>query len=358
MKNTAYPRTVIFRERILENTRRIVGLCRRFNVSVTGVTKGICAHPRIVSAMLEGGCSRLADSRIENIARLRDCAPAVPLLLLRIPMPSEIPLVVAGADCCVVSMNETIYLIQRECERMRRDFPVMLMFDLGDLREGFWPDETESVAHTLLECPRVRPTAVGTNFGCFGGTVPSAEALRQLLDIRDRLQALVNSPVEIVSGGSTSSLELLERGILPEGITDLRIGEGILLGSDVTRMRRIPYLSGTTMILEAEIVEVRRKPSVPLGEIAYDAFGHIPCFEDRGSRLRAIAAVGKQDVDIEGLDPIDHGVAILGASSDHLILDVDDMTVPPSIGETVRFALRYSAMLDLATSPYVPLDIL
>lgn len=358
MNENGFPRLVVFRSRILENTRRVVDLCRRSGVTVTGVTKGVCAHPCVVNAMLEGGCSWLADSRIENVMHLKKCFPSARVLLLRIPMPGEIRKVVTFADCCAVSMTETLLLIQRECERSKKEFSVLLMFDLGDLREGFWPDEIDVIAATLLSCPRVRVAGVGVNFGCFGGTVPSAPALETLVDIRDSLEALLDVPIPMVSGGATSSLSLLEKGLLPKEINNLRIGEGILLGHDVTRMQNIPYLYRTTMELEAEIVELRRKPSVPIGEIAYDAFGHTPVLTDRGVRLRAIAAIGKQDVDIDGLTPSDEGVIILGASSDHLVLDVDDMVVPPGIGATLRFSLNYSAMLDLATSPYVPMEFL
>ncbi len=358
MRANGFPRLVVFRDRIVENTRRVVDLCRRSGVTVTGVTKGVCAHPRVVNAMLEGGCSWLADSRIENAMHLKKCFPSVPVLLLRIPMPCEIREAVTYADCCAVSMMETIQLIQRECERVNREYSVLLMFDLGDLREGFWPDEVDAIAATLLSCPRVRAGGVGVNFGCFGGTVPSAYALEQLVRIRDSLEALLDASIPMISGGSTSSLSLLEKGLLPKDVNNLRIGEGILLGHDVTQMQNIPYLYRTTMVMEAEIVEIRRKPSVPIGKIAYDAFGRTPVFMDRGIRLRAIAAIGKQDVDIDGLTPSDPGVIILGASSDHLVLDVDDMVVPPGIGATLRFSPNYSAMLGLATSPYVSMEIL
>ena len=358
MKENAFPRLVVFRDRIVENTRRIVDLCRRSGLTVTGVTKGVCAHPCVVNAMLEGGCSCLADSRIENVMLLKKCVPSAPVLLLRIPMPGEIRKVVAHADCCAVSMTDTILLIQRECERTESVYSVLLMFDLGDLREGFWPDEIDSIAATLRSCPRVCAAGVGVNFGCFGGTIPSVRALEELVHIRDSLETILGVPIPMISGGATSSLSLLEKRLLPKGVNNLRIGEGILLGHDVTRMQNIPYLYRTTMELEAEIVEIRRKPSVPIGEIAYDAFGRTPVFTDRGIRMRAIAAIGKQDVDIDGLKPCDPGVIVLGASSDHLVLDVDDMVVPPRIGATLRFSLNYSAMLDLATSPYVPMEIL
>ncbi len=217
MKENAFPRLVVFRDRIVENTRRVVDLCRRSGVTVTGVTKGVCAHPCVVNAMLEGGCSCLADSRIENVMLLKKCVPSASVLLLRIPMPGEIRKVVAHADCCAVSMTETILLIQRECERTNNVHSVLLMFDLGDLREGFWPDEVDSIAATLRSCPRVRVAGVGVNFGCFGGTIPSVRALEELVHIRASLEPILGVPIPMISGGGHVVAFSSRKGASAEG---------------------------------------------------------------------------------------------------------------------------------------------
>jgi predicted amino acid racemase len=63
--------------------------------------------------------------------------------------------------------------------------------------------------------------------------------------------------------------------------------------------------------------------------------------------------VGRQDVPPEGLTPSDPGVTVLGASSDHMLLDVEEMERSPRWGDVLRFSLSYSALLGLMTSPYV-----
>ena len=93
------------------------------------------------------------------------------------------------------------------------------------------------------------------------------------------------------------------------------------------------------------MIECKLKPSMPTGEIAQDAFGNRPTFVDRGERRRAICALGRQDAPPEGLRPVDPRVEMLGASSDHLILDVEAVDPPPRLGETLAFVpgLRRSA---------------
>ena len=40
-----------------------------------------------------------------------------------------------------------------------------------------------------------------------------------------------------------------------------------------------------TVKLVAEVIELKRKPSMPIGKIGKDAFGNTPVFEDKGIRL-------------------------------------------------------------------------
>lgn len=84
-----------------------------------------------------------------------------------------------------------------------------------------------------------------------------------------------------------------------------------------------------------------------------DAFGQKPYYEDRGVIKRAIIAIGKQDTDIDSMEPIDEKIDILGGSSDHIILDVTKSDTEYKVGDVVRFVLGYGGMLKTATSPYV-----
>jgi len=352
-----WPRLVVNARAIEENARRVVQKCSGAGISVSGVTKGMCAHEDIVRAMVSGGCAELADSRVSNLAALQAMNTGLPLLLLRIPMLSELPIVVSRADCSLVSTAETVDGLENACADSGLSHEVIVMVDLGDLREGVWMDDTGRIAEALKRSRRVRCRGIGVNFGCYGGTLPTREKLLQLIRIGKELEREVGYPLSVFSGGATSSLLLVERGEIPPGINSLRVGEGILLGEDVTSMRSIPWLRQRTMWLEAELVEVRKKPSIPVGPVGADAFGNRPVFEDRGIRMRAIAAVGRQDVLIEGLVSELEGISILGASSDHMILDVEDAAVPLAQGDKLKFFPDYGAMLALATSPYVPFEV-
>ncbi|MDR1622054.1 MAG: alanine/ornithine racemase family PLP-dependent enzyme [Synergistaceae bacterium] len=348
-----WPKLVAHLGRIAENASKVVEFCASAGVTVAAVTKGVCSDLRVAGAMIEGGCASFGDSRVQNLACLKKEFPRIPRTLLRIPMKSELEDVVQFTDSSLVSMTESIEALEARCLRLGATHKVILMFDLGDRREGIFSEEIEAFVEVLRRTSHVALQGVGVNFGCFAGVLPSAAALRRLCSAREALEKELGYSVPVCSGGATSSLALLERGELPPGVNQLRVGEAILLGQDVTWQRTIPWLRHDTIYLEAEVVETRFKSSLPEGETGRDAFGKSRTFEDKGKRRRAIVAVGRQDAPVEGLVPWDPGLQVLGGSSDHTILDVTDAEEPPRWGDALRFSVDYAAMLGLMTSPYV-----
>ena len=72
--------------------------------------------------------------------------------------------------------------------------------------------------------------------------------------------------------------------------------------------------------------------------------------------LRGIAAIGRQDVRTDGITPLDHDIEILGASSDHLLLDLTKAK-PYRVGDTISFGVDYGALLSASTSMYVSKEV-
>ncbi|WP_352424872.1 alanine racemase [Aminomonas paucivorans] len=353
----ALPELMVHGDRILHNVREVVRRCGAAGVNLWGVTKGLCGNPRVGRLFLEGGCAALADSRVRNLRGLREAGIHAPLYLIRIPMEQELEELVEVADGALVSMGETLEALEELCRSRGRTFRAVVMVDVGDLREGVLPEELESLGRRCAALRHVVVEGLGTNLGCFGGILATPENLTELLQGAERFREASGLEAPLVSGGATLSLKLLEEGTLPRGINHLRVGEALLLGTDSTGMRTIPYLNQETMEIRAQVVELRRKPSVPRGIVGVDAFGAVPSFEDRGNRRRAILALGKQDVRLEGLTPLEPGVEILGGSSDHLVCDVEEVPAL-QLGDVLTFRPNYGAMLAAATSPYLDLRVL
>ena len=194
---------------------------------------------------------------------------------------------------------------------------------------------------------------VGVNLTCYGAIIPKNDNLSNLVAIARKIEDKFGIQLQMVSGGNSSSIYLIGKGELPEGINNLRLGESFLLGNDTAYGEKLPGTVSDTLILEAQIVELKEKPSLPIGEVGVDAFGQKPYYEDRGIIKRAIIAIGKQDTDIDSMEPLDEKIDILGGSSDHIILDVTKSDKAYQVGDVVQFVLGYGGMLKTATSPYV-----
>jgi predicted amino acid racemase/arginase family enzyme len=348
------PTITIDLERIERNARTVVAECAKSGIEVFGVTKCTCGMPQVARAMLRGGVTGIGESRFENIRRLRASGIDCPILLLRSPPLSRIEEVIATVD---VSLNSELAIIEelsRVAGRMSKIHDIVLMVDLGDLREGIWPDDLIPIVEKVLALPNVRIAGLGTNLTCFGAILPTEENLGALLAHARELERRFGLKLRTISGGNSSSLPLLLAGRMPAGINHLRIGEAILQGGRDTFLDR-PWaaLDRDAFRLTGELLEVKVKPSVPIGTMGLDAFGQKPVFEDKGDRLRGIVNLGREDVAVEGLTPTDPGIAVLGASSDHLVLDLTGARSVPEVGSLISFTMNYAALLAAMTSEYV-----
>ena len=193
---------------------------------------------------------------------------------------------------------------------------------------------------------------MGTNLTCFGGILPDAQNLGVLLEIAADLRRQLGIPLPLVSGGNSSSLHLLLAGKLPSGINHLRLGEGLMLGMDTSDGTPIQQLSQQVFTQFARLVEVYDKPSKPIGKAGPNAFGEEVFFEDLGPMRRGILAIGRQDTDAEGLTPLDARIKVLGASSDHLIVDLNKAP-DLKVGDVLGFTPGYGALLKAYTSTYI-----
>lgn len=351
-----YPRLNIDLTKLKENLNAVSRITKQLGgCSMMIVTKGLCAEPGLTDLLLSHPeVDFIADSRIQNIKIFAGRGKKT--VLLRLPMASEISDVVRYVDLSFNSELATIRLLDQEAERQGKVHDILLMIDLGDLREGiFYQDEDQifDVASECLASKHIRLYGIGVNLTCYGAVIPKEDNLSILVEMARKIEEKFKIHLKMISGGNSSSIYLAERGELPKGINNLRLGETFLLGNDTAYGTRLPGTSNDALILEAQIIELKHKRSLPIGEIGVDAFGQRPVYEDRGVIKRAILAIGKQDTDPESMIPLDEQIDILGASSDHLILDVSKSDKEYQVGDIIGFRLGYSGMLKCATSRYV-----
>ena len=270
--------------------------------------------------------------------------------LIRTPMLSQTQRVVANADVSMNTELEVIGGLSRSARQLDRVHGIILMVELGDLREGIMPDDLPSVVREILRLPNLEFRGIGTNLACRSGVAPDARNMAELTALAISIEDEFGVVIDVVSGGNSANLEWALGDPDVGRINNLRLGEAILLGCETLHRRPIDGLHADAITLIAEVIESKTKPTQPWGRIAQTAFGAKAPSTDRGSISQSILAVGIQDVDPEGLTA-PQGIDIIGASSDHLI--VESSRAQPSVGAEMRFRLNYSAMVRAMTSPFV-----
>ena len=344
-----YPRLVINAEAIEHNTRLVQKLCRDNGITLSVVTKGFSSMPKLASSVSKIN-PIFSDSRIETIKKMRDAGINGHITLIRSPMMSEAEDVINNCNMSFHVDRDVLKHFDEVAERLSKKHDVLLMCDVGDLREGpFYDEEVMELAEYIEnDLPNLNLAGLGTEFACYGSIRPTPKNLGVLCDRATAIEEKIGRKLKYISGGGTSSLALVVQGNMPEKINHLRVGEGINIGREMGEIWNAPLegIRHDVFTLEAEVTETRKKPTYPIGEFAVDAFGQEPEYVDRGDRTRAIVALGKKDVfDPHQLIPTVEGIDFLGGSSDITIIDIEDCKEEIKAGDILRFGLRYPTML-------------
>ncbi len=348
------PRLEVDLEAVGHNARHLVAALGARGIRVVGITKAVLAQANVARALVDAGVAGLGDSRVENLAALRHRGFDAPLTLVRSPMPSQVDAVVRNADISLNTEDTVLRALAAAATRQATTHGVVLMVELGDLREGVAMVDVVEMARSVQHLPGLVLAGIGTNLACQSGVVPDQQKMDELSGLADEVEVACHVELAVVSGGNSASLGWALSTTDVGRVDELRLGEAILLGVDPLDRRPIDGLRQDGFRLVAEVIEVKTKPSAPWGGVAQTAFGAVRAASTQapasGLQRRAILALGRQDIDLDGL-VAPAGTAVLGASSDHLVIDVGTEAV--SVGDEIAFGLGYGALLRASTSPFV-----
>ncbi|MBE5819370.1 MAG: alanine/ornithine racemase family PLP-dependent enzyme [Clostridiales bacterium] len=305
-----YPKLEINLNGIIKNAKAMKKICEENNVKLSLVTKCLVSDKRIVEELVNNGIEIICESRIQNFIDYKDID--VEKWLIREPMLSEIADVVKYSDVSLNSELKTILELNFEAKKQNKIHKIILMYELGDLREGADSKEIEELVEASLKLENIELYGIGSNLSCYGSIMPSKENMKELSDLAITLEEKFNIKFEVVTGGNSTSFEMLKNGELPNNINNLRIGEAVFLGNIPCIEKPIKEFSRNNFTLKGQIVELKQKPSIPRGTSGlYNSFGEAPVFIDKGIRKRALIAIGKQDITTKGLIPLDNKIEIL-----------------------------------------------
>ncbi len=344
------PRIEVDLGKIRCNTRCLVDRLASRGISVTGVTKAVCGDPAVANAMLEGGASGLADARVANVKRMRRAGIRCPITMIRSPMPSEIGQIV---DFSETSYNtETDVIAELAAAALHKGFVhnVILMVEMGDMRDGIMPDDLERMASLVVEMPGVALKGIGANFACLGKVAPDVEAMATFSMLANNVEGICGPVLETVSAGGSANLPWALASGKTGRINNLRLGEAILLGIDPISGEPISELHTDAFTLVAEVIEakVKARPTPP--RLVDPAVFALRPVQDNHCKTRSVLAVGLQDTDIGGLT-FPPKVTFIGATSDHTVVETTKCAL--RVGNEMKCQVNYSALMRAMNAPDV-----
>ena len=342
-------------EKILHNAKLLNETLSAKGISIIGITKVTLGNPTIAKTLVEAGINHLGDSRIGNIIRMKETGVNAKFVLIRNPSLSEIPLVIRYADISLNSELTTIKKLSEEALQQNKNHGVILMVEMGDLREGIMPKDLDNIVREVLKLQNIELLGIGTNLKCFAGVIPDEKNMTEFSEIAHTIQKKYDIKFQFISGGNSANYDWVMSTSELGSINNLRIGTVMLLGVGGIKENPIPNYYQDTFTFVAEIVELKKKPLYPKGTITTNAFGEPSIFQNRnkskeGYRNHVLLNAGRQDVQETGLFPKED-VEILSASSDYIIVDLKKTNF--KLGDELRFHVNYEALLGAMTSPFI-----
>ena len=324
-------------DKLKYNIQHSLDLCKDKSIQLAFVSKSICGDEHIMAAVEETDAEVIADSRLDNFAKMNTTKTK---MLIRPAVAKEAEAVVSLTDISFQTELDTIKTIEEAAVKQNKTHDIILMIDIGDLRDGIQHTDRETIYETakyVHESKNLRLVGIAANYNCFLGLLPDSENMSTLAEVFNSLKPLYDIDTPILSGGTSSSVSLLtdKDTFIPSEINQIRMGEAIMLGRDPSDNTFIDGYATDVFTLEVPIIEVHKKK-----------------LSDDTEMLRGVLAIGKQDLQIDRIIPYDERIKILGACSDECVIDLSAAPEYKS-GDTVKFMLEYGALMTAFAGQFI-----
>jgi len=320
------------------------------------VSKLLCGNREYLQELLQFDISQVCDSRVTNLKIIKQINPNIETIYIKPPAKQAVKSIVKYADISMNTEYETIKLLSDEAQKQNKVHKIIIMIEMGELREGIMRDNLIDFYSTVFKLKNIKVVGIGTNLNCLYGVLPNHDKLIQLSLFKQLIEAKFNTKIDYVSAGSSVTIPLIFQNLLPKGINHFRVGESLFLGTDVYNNTRLKKMETDVFTLYAEIIELIEKPQLPDGELGTNMEGHAITFDEKLSgktSYRAIIDVGLLDVDENHITPIDKTCSIVGGSSDMFVIDLSENTKNYKVGDLLAFKLDYFGTLRILNSKYI-----
>ena len=321
------------------------------------VLKMLCGNKTFLEFVLSLGDEQVCDARLSNLRKIKSINPNKETIYIKPPAKRSIANVVKYADASFNTEFTTIKWLSQEAVKQEKIHRIIIMIELGDLREGILGEHLMEFYKKIFKLPNIKVVGIGANLNCLSGIMPSKDKLIQLSLYEQLIEAKFGKKIEYVSGGSSVMIPLLLKKQIPRGVNHFRIGETLFFGVDLFTNKTIPKMKNDVFLLHAEIIEITEKSIVPYGNLEENPSGETYDIdpEDYGkNHSRGILDIGLLDISkTEFILPTDEDISFIGASSDMLVVDLSKTVKKYKVGDLVSFKMEYMGALRIMNSEYI-----
>ncbi|MCY0978198.1 alanine/ornithine racemase family PLP-dependent enzyme [Chryseobacterium wangxinyae] len=331
-------------------------LFREKNIEWAVVGKLLCGNEKFLQCLLNICDKEICDSRLTNLRHIKKISPTTQTVYIKPPAKRLVKSIVQFADVSFNTEIDTIKALSEEAVRQNRTHKIVIMVEMGELREGIMVKNLSNFYGEVLQLPNIDVVGIGTNLNCLNGILPDEKKLIKLSRFKEIIEESYNEKIPYISAGSSVTIPLLFQNLVPEEINHFRIGETLFFGTDVYNDSTINGMYQDVFKLTTEIIEIVEKPMIPAGDAGTNLTGETPIHDQNNigkTSVRAIVDIGILDIDPTQINPINDDIEIIGASSDMMILDLSDNLQNYQVGDTVDFSMNYMAVLRAMNSDYV-----
>jgi predicted amino acid racemase len=356
---------VIQTEKIKENIKSLSDFFEKYNIQWSLVTKVFSGDKEFLKHILTDDViekiNSVGDSRLTSLRNLRAVNPNMRTIYIKPPAEVYADEVVEYADISLNSSLSTIMALNEAAGKQGKIHQVIIMIELGELREGVNRENLMSFYEKVFDLPNIDVIGLGSNLGCMYGIEPNYDKLLQLSIYKELISSRFNKDLKFISGGSSITLPLINQGTVPKNINHFRIGEAAFFGVSPLKNEQFMNLHTDTFEFRANIIELEKKKIVPEGVLSDANIGHTADFSDTDrheTTVKAILDFGMLDVDDEDLTALDSDIKFVGITSDMMVVDLgknrtEDGKKKYHVGDEIVFKTNYMAVARLLNSKFI-----
>lgn len=344
------------RKKLRHNFQFLENLFLKHNIQWAVVAKLLCGDKTFLREVIDLGIEQICDSRVSNLKAIKSINPTIETIYIKPPARRAIKGIIKYADISFNTEIDTIRRLSEEAQTQKKKHKVIIMIEMGDLREGVMWDQLIDFYGEVFEMPYIEVVGIGSNLNCLNGVLPNQDKLIQLSLYEQLIEAKFNKNIPYVSGGSSVTIPLIFKGLMPKGISHFRVGETLFFGNDIYDNKPIPEMEPDIFRLFTEIIELQDKPIIPSGELGTNLEGESFEVDEANygkSSCRAILDLGLLDIKHEHMFPVDKEIEFAGASSDMIVMDIGSNPKGYKVGDIVEFKLDYLGVLTIMNSVYI-----